>query len=278
MAGGIGGVLNNPSMQNMQNLQNSVGQQPGQVPQQPGQPQQPGLVQAGQGGFNPGTPFQRPLPPGYQSPYANYGFDSGFQSYLDNQYLGSMTDAGVNYQYDPTNQTFTGGTMTGRYNPIPLNVMQQAAGGDRSVLAPYFQSRFPQQPPMPDMKNMISELPLYSTNGEPSITHLPPPQQPNRPGQQMPFNRFNRPGQQMPFPRFGGNAVRGNPNQGGYNPQQPRPIGFEGPIGNWERLNSNMMNQPTGTSADVAAQRGPNPQRGLGGLQIDKFKSRLGQR
>ena len=160
------------------------GTMPGQMPQQPG------------------NPFQRPLPPGYQSPYANYGFDSGFQSYLDNQYLGSMTDAGVNYQYDPTNQTFTGGTMGGRYSPIPLNVMQQAAGGDRSVLAPYFQSRFPQQPG-------------------------PVPQVQPRPG---PFQAMKQRYQGQPQP-------------------QPQP-----------------QTQPQ------------NIQRGLGGLQIDKFRSRLGQR
>ena len=85
-----------------------------------------------------------PLPADYQSRYGNYGFDSGLQNYLDQQYVGSTRDAGVGYQYDPTTQTFTGGTMSGQYNPIPLSVMQQAAGGNREVLSPYFQSRFPQ--------------------------------------------------------------------------------------------------------------------------------------
>ena len=142
---------------------------------QPGQPQQPGLVQAGQGGFGQGAPFQRPLPEGYQSPYANYGFDSGFQSYLDNQYLGSMSDAGVNYQYDPTNQTFTGGTMGGRYNPIPLSVMQQAAGGNRDVLNPYFQSRFQQTQPTPTFRTKPDQYAgtIYEGTGGPGA---PPPQ------------------------------------------------------------------------------------------------------
>lgn len=88
-----------------------------------------------------------PLPAGYQSRYGNYGFDPGLQNYLDQQYFRSTSDAGVNFQYDPTTQTFTGGTMGGQYNPIPLSVMQQvAASNDQSTLSPYFQSRFPQQP------------------------------------------------------------------------------------------------------------------------------------
>ena len=90
-----------------------------------------------------------PLPADYQSRYGNYGFDSGLQNYLDQQYVGSTRDVGVNYQYDPTTQTFTGGTMSGQYNPIPLSVMQQAAGGNREVLSPYFQSRFPQTATQP---------------------------------------------------------------------------------------------------------------------------------
>ena len=108
-----------------------------------GQPQQPGQVPA-QGGKG-----NMPLPADYQSRYGNYGFDSGLQNYLDQQYVGSTRDAGVGYQYDPSTQTFTGGTRTGQYNPIPLNVMQQAAGGNREVLSPYFQSRFPQTATQP---------------------------------------------------------------------------------------------------------------------------------
>jgi hypothetical protein len=131
-----------------------IGLPPSQVPAQggkapvpmggfmggPGQVQQPGQVPA-QGGKG-----NMPLPADYQSRYGNYGFDSGLQNYLDQQYVGSTRDAGVGYQYDPSTQTFTGGTMAGQYNPIPLSVMQQAAAGNRDVLNPYFQSKFPQQP------------------------------------------------------------------------------------------------------------------------------------
>lgn len=100
-----------------------------------------------------GGKTQPALPPGFQSPYANYGFDPGLQSYLDRQNYMSNNDAGVAFQYDPTNQTFTGGTRGGTYNPIPLSVMQQAAGGNRDVLNPYFQSRFPQPTgPVPTIK------------------------------------------------------------------------------------------------------------------------------
>lgn len=91
----------------------------------------------------------------------------------------------------------------------------------------------------------------------------------------------------------------GNPVYPGQVQIQPypiaQPIGFEGPVGNWERLNSAMMNQPTGTP-DVAMSLGsmqprlpiiqpgpgvfpqPQPQdskRGLGGLQLNKFRNRL---
>jgi hypothetical protein len=103
----------------------------------------------------------RPLPSHYQSPYANYGFDPGLQSYLDQQNYGSSNDMGVAFQYDPTNQSFTGGTMAGNYNPIPLNVMQQVAGGNRDVLNPYFQSKFPQPTgPMPQPTRVAGPPPL----------------------------------------------------------------------------------------------------------------------
>jgi hypothetical protein len=146
----MGGIASNPQVQN---AINTSPQQPGQV-QQPGQTQQP----------FPGMPMNPQIPgqvrtPNYTNPdmapsqYGNYGFDPGLQSYLDNQYRMSTVDAGVGFQYDPTNQTFTGGTRTGQYNPIPLNVMQQAAGGNRDVLNPYFQSRFPQPTsPVPTVK------------------------------------------------------------------------------------------------------------------------------
>jgi hypothetical protein len=129
--GGMLGGGGNPMQPQVQQPYTPIGyppvQQPGQVP-----------AQGGKGNM--------PLPADYQSRYGNYGFDSGLQNYLDQQYVGSTRDAGVGYQYDPSTQTFTGGTMAGQYNPIPLSVMQQAAAGNRDVLNPYFQSKFPQQP------------------------------------------------------------------------------------------------------------------------------------
>ncbi len=181
---------------------------------------------------------QRPQgQPGFQSPYANYGFDPGLQSYLDNQYRMSTMDAGVNYQYDPTNQTFTGGTMGGTYNPIPLNVMQQAAGGNRDVLNSYYQPRFPQQP-----------------------GYIPPQVKPGMPQMPQPMSP------QMPFPRFGGNDRRDNRddrNEGRYNPRPQTPQ----QRGAFPGMPMNPAQPPQGPQ-----------QRGLGGLQIDKFRNRLGQR
>jgi hypothetical protein len=219
----MGGIVNNPQLQNAINFR----------PQQPGQPQQPFGQQTTSGGPLP----QFTLPSHYQSPFASYGFDPGLQSYLDQQMYRSYTDGGVGYQYDPTNQTFTGGTMGGRYNPIPLNVMQQAAGGNRDVLSPYFQSKYPQsrfpQSPMPDIKNPIVELPRDPvTNRFYNPNDRQTPQQP-MPGQVRPPN--------MPFYQ--------NPN--------PRTYGA---------VNNN----------GVTAQTPANPQRGLGGLQLNKFRNRLG--
>lgn len=131
-------------------------QQPGfpqqsQVPAQGGGLGMGGVAGKGNAPVQPTVPPQggkgnMPLPANYQSQYGNYGFDSGLQNYLDQQNYRSNMDAGTAFQYDPAAQTFTGGTMAGQYNPIPLSVMQQAAGGNRDVLNPYFQSRFPQQP------------------------------------------------------------------------------------------------------------------------------------
>ena len=75
-----------------------------------------------------------PLPANYQSQYGNYGFDSGLQNYLDQQNYRSNMDAGTAFKYNPSTQTFTGGTMAGQYNPIPLSAMQQAAGGNKTII------------------------------------------------------------------------------------------------------------------------------------------------
>ena len=180
----------------------------------PGQPQQPGQSQQGGLARGPSTPFT--LPSHYQSPYANYGFDPALQSYLDRQNYMSNNDAGVAFQYDPTNQTFTGGTRGGQYNPIPLSVMQQAAGGNRDVMAPYYQPRFPQ--PTGTVPTVKPGMPQFPIQPGPNVD-------PVRPG---PFQAMKQ-------------IYQGRP--------QPQ-----------------TQTQPQ------------NIQRGLGGLQIDKFRSRLGQR
>ena len=156
----MGGIASNPQVQNAINtLPQQPGQQPGEAQVYPpfggglNKPFVNAPYQPGQMPQKPGQPFQMPLPEGYQSPYATYGFDPALQSYLDQQNYRSATDAGTSFQYDPATQTFTGGTMSGKYNPIPLNVMQQAAGGNYGSLSPYFQSRFPQPTsPVPTVK------------------------------------------------------------------------------------------------------------------------------
>lgn len=233
-----------------------IGAPQGGFPQQSGQPQQPGFGQQPvQMPQKPGQPFQMTLPDHYQSPYANYGFDPGLQSYLDQQNYRSTFDAGVGYQYDPTNQTFTGGTMSGRYNPIPLSVMQQAAGGNRDVLSPYFQSKYPQQPQQPQMPRQPVPTPGMPTDklrdilaGLPQTQPQVMPQQPvPMPGQVRPPN--------MPFYANPNPGTYGSVNNNGVTAQTPMP----------QRPGTNVMPQPQ-----------PPQQRGLGGLQMNKFRNRLG--
>jgi hypothetical protein len=72
--------------------------------------------------------------------------------------------------------------MGGRYNPIPLSVMQQAAGGNRDVLNPYFQSRFPQPTgPVPAVRPRPPVI-------QPGPNVFPRPQQPGLGGLQV--NKF----------------------------------------------------------------------------------------
>ena len=201
----------------------------------PAQPQVP--AQGGKGNM--------PLPANYQSQYGNYGFDSGLQNYLDQQYVGSTRDAGVGYQYDPSTQTFTGGTMGGRYNPIPLSVMQQAAGGNRDVLNPYFQSRFPQPTgPVPTVK----------------------------PGT---FNPFDRPGQPQtqPMNPYEGMTQVG---PGSYERLDGSPGSMQ-PSTSMTPLQKSMMDRYNPQRPQPQTQP-MNPQRGLGGLQslMNKFRNRLG--
>jgi hypothetical protein len=98
------------------------------------------------------------LPSHYQSPFSSYGFSPELQSYLDQNNYRSTFDAGVGYQYDPATQTFTGGTMSGRYNPIPLSVMQEAAGGNRDALSPYFQFKYPEMAIQPPSRDIITKM------------------------------------------------------------------------------------------------------------------------
>jgi hypothetical protein len=230
----MGGIANNPQFQNAMQMARSIGQMP-QQPQQPGQVPQQGGDKA---------PPVMTLPDHYQSPFASYGFDPGLQSYLDQQMYRSYTDGGVGFQYDPTNQTFTGGTMGGRYNPIPLNVMQEAAGGNRDVLNPYYQPKYPQQP-----------------------GYIPPQVKPG-----MDINQLKEMFQGQPQTQpMNPNQVYagGNPNfderTGTYiNPQKPVP------------MPGRRIIDPVRPGYGYGQQPQAPQQRGLGGLQLNKFRNRLG--
>jgi hypothetical protein len=101
--------------------------------------QQPGIQQ-------PGIPILTGIKPLGIKPQADpnrdygfnqYGFDSDLLNYLNQQKHGSAYDAGISYNYDPTNQMFSGGTFGAQYGNIPLSVLQQVASGDRNLLQQY---------------------------------------------------------------------------------------------------------------------------------------------
>jgi hypothetical protein len=124
------------------NIDYRPGYGPGGI-QPPGSPrpgiQQPGIQQ-------PGIPILTGIKPLGIKPQADpnrdygfnqYGFDSDLLNYLNQQKQGSFSDAGISYNYDPTNQMFSGGTFGAQYGNIPLSVLQQVASGDRDLLQQY---------------------------------------------------------------------------------------------------------------------------------------------
>jgi hypothetical protein len=115
------------------------------------------------------VPTPQPGQPGFQSPYANYGFDPGFQSYLDQRYqLGNAAQDMGQYSYDPTNQMFT------------LNGAFTAPGTPTQTIS------------LADMQNRYQH------------PYQPPTMPLNKPGTNdfgNRFNPFNRPNQPPPFPR-----------------------------------------------------------------------------
>jgi hypothetical protein len=156
----MGGVYNQPTggeQPNSSNVQTQIPRDPGGEMGMPGfyiprydlpksvliNPiRQPGIQQPG---------IQQPVRPlsgigGIQMPQADpnrdygfnqYGFDSDLLNYLNQQKQGSFSDAGISYNYDPTNQMFSGGTFGAQYGNIPLSVLQQVASGDRNLLQQY---------------------------------------------------------------------------------------------------------------------------------------------
>jgi hypothetical protein len=83
-------------------------------------------------------PFGPQVDPNRDYGFNQYGFDSSLLNYLNQQKQGSFNDMGASYNYDPTTQTFSGGTMGAQYGNIPLSVLQQVAtSGDRNLLQQY---------------------------------------------------------------------------------------------------------------------------------------------
>jgi hypothetical protein len=146
----MGGVYNQPTggeqplPRDPVPIPGNIDYRPGYGPRPSPSPgiQQPDIQQPG---------IQQPVRPlsgigGIQMPQADpnrdygfnqYGFDSDLLNYLNQQKQGSFSDAGISYNYDPTNQMFSGGTFGAQYGNIPLSVLQQVASGDRNLLQQY---------------------------------------------------------------------------------------------------------------------------------------------
>jgi hypothetical protein len=77
------------------------------------------------------TPFSQ-MPPNATTAtpqgYDSYGFDKNVVDYLNRQRQDSAHDAGVNYQYDPQTQTFTGATMGGQVRKSLADIQREAGG------------------------------------------------------------------------------------------------------------------------------------------------------
>jgi hypothetical protein len=147
----MGGVYNQPTG-GEQPLPRDPVPIPGNIDYRPGYGPRPSPIPGIQQPVIQQPGIQQPVRPlsgigGIQMPQADpnkdygfnqYGFDSNLLNYLNQQTHGSAYDAGLSYNYDPTNQMFSGGTRGFQYGNIPLSVLQQVAtSGDRNLLQQY---------------------------------------------------------------------------------------------------------------------------------------------
>ena len=165
-------------------MQPQVPAQGGKImPQKPGVPMQPQVpAQGGKGplprgvgdvfptppggGYPPMQPQvpaqggkgNRPLPANYQSPYANYGFDSGFQNYLDTRYNNGLGMDGGHLEYNPTNQTFqtVGGMKAPGSGPDPTTSL---ANMQRTY---EIQNQLSTMGPKPNANGMFSNMDMQN--------------------------------------------------------------------------------------------------------------------
>lgn len=75
------------------------------------------------------TPFSGP-------DYTKYGFDQPLINYLQDQYNKSTFDAGIGWSYDPTTQTFSGGTMAGPQTATLAEMQNRAKGYTPQAINP----------------------------------------------------------------------------------------------------------------------------------------------
>jgi len=149
------------------------------------------------------SPFNETKPPKKQN-YGKYGFDKPLVRYLKNQRKMSYTDGGVDYDYDPRTETFTGGMMGGQTVKKTLKEMMADATKPKlrprdilnmprenkpmmegDVEAPFDPTITPPRPRVPDPRDGPGR-PTY-----PESTDIRPPRPSPRP-REVPFQVMPR--------------------------------------------------------------------------------------
>jgi hypothetical protein len=82
------------------------------------------------------TPSGAGSAPYYGPDYTKYGFDQPLINYLQDQYNKSTFDAGIGWSYDPTTQTFSGGTMAGPQTATLAEMQNRAKGYTPQAIDP----------------------------------------------------------------------------------------------------------------------------------------------
>jgi hypothetical protein len=215
-------------------------------------------------------------PEGYVSPYANYGFDPGFAQHLDNQYYLNRGMDGGQWNYDPTNQMFTnvGGMRAPGSGPDPT---MSLANMQRTY---EIQNQLRTMGPKPNANGMFTPIDMqkYARNNPEFMRLQNELYSITNPGQTMPQFPPQKPG----IPPQGGKGQQTEPSPTRFPPTPTRPFNRDNelrrdPRSALQQIQETLSGQPQQPQMPQRPQVQPaNPQRGLGALQTDKFRRRLG--